>query len=281
MLILFKYWFSFLPVYIYVYVCCAWSLSCVRLFATPPTVAQQAPLFMGFSRQRYWSVLPFPLPGDLPDLGIEAAPLVFPALGGGFFTASATWEALYRWVCCFLLCSLVCCISGFHVQVRSCNICLSLSDISCPLGLHGSFSEAALPKAAAIGWGLTACLRLSSHLNLHPGGLGFNHLPLPWIYQHLWLRAEKAMATPSSTLAWKIPGTGEPGGLPSMGSHRVGHDWSDSAAAAAVTLWVSLHFSIKEEKGALGLAVGSSLLHHSGEACLCCACANLTLCFFT
>ena len=40
------------------------------------------------------------------------------------------------------------------------------------------------------------------------------------------------MATPSSVLAWRIPGTGEPGGLPSMGSHRVGHDWSDLAAAA-------------------------------------------------
>ena len=44
---------------------------------------------------------------------------------------------------------------------------------------------------------------------------------------------EKAMATHSSVLAWRIPGTGEPGGLPSMGLHRVGHDWSDSAAAAA------------------------------------------------
>ena len=41
------------------------------------------------------------------------------------------------------------------------------------------------------------------------------------------------MATHSSVLAWRIPGTGEPGGLPSMGSHRVGHDWSDLAAAAA------------------------------------------------
>ena len=40
------------------------------------------------------------------------------------------------------------------------------------------------------------------------------------------------MATHSSILAWRIPGTGEPGGLPSMGSHRVGHDWSDLAAAA-------------------------------------------------
>ena len=41
------------------------------------------------------------------------------------------------------------------------------------------------------------------------------------------------MATHSSVLAWRIPGTGEPGGLPSMGSHRVGHDWTDLAAAAA------------------------------------------------
>ena len=44
---------------------------------------------------------------------------------------------------------------------------------------------------------------------------------------------EKEMATHSGVLAWRIPGTGEPGGLPSMGSHRVGHDWSDLAAAAA------------------------------------------------
>ena len=42
---------------------------------------------------------------------------------------------------------------------------------------------------------------------------------------------EKEMATRSSVLAWRIPGTGEPGGLPSMGSHRVGHDWSNLAAA--------------------------------------------------
>ena len=45
---------------------------------------------------------------------------------------------------------------------------------------------------------------------------------------------EKEMTTHSSVLAWRIPGMGEPGGLPSMGSHRVGHDWSDLAAAAAV-----------------------------------------------
>ena len=46
-------------------------LSHVRLFATPWTVANQAPLSMGFSRQEYWSGLPFPSPGDLPDPGIK------------------------------------------------------------------------------------------------------------------------------------------------------------------------------------------------------------------
>ena len=47
------------------------SLSLVHLFATPLTVAHQAPPFMGFSRQEYWSGLPFPSPGDLPNPGIK------------------------------------------------------------------------------------------------------------------------------------------------------------------------------------------------------------------
>ena len=54
---------------------------------------------------------------------------------------------------------------------------------------------------------------------------------------------EKEMATHSSVLAWRIPGTVEPGGLPSMGLHRVGHDWSDSAAAAARISKVMLKIS--------------------------------------
>ena len=49
-----------------------------------------------------------------------------------------------------------------------------------------------------------------------------------------WIWLEKAMAPHSSTLAWRILGTGEPSGLLSMGSHRVGHEWSDLAAAAAI-----------------------------------------------
>ena len=55
---------------------------------------------------------------------------------------------------------------------------------------------------------------------------------------------EKEMATHSSVLAWGIPGMGEHGGLPSMGSHRVGHDWSDLAAAEApLTQLIAFHFS--------------------------------------
>ena len=64
----------------------------VRLCATLCTVACQASLSMVFSRPEYWSELPFPTPGDLPDPGIEPASLS-PALEGGIFTTSATWEA--------------------------------------------------------------------------------------------------------------------------------------------------------------------------------------------
>ena len=75
-----------------VYVCVQ-SLSHVRLFATAWTVAHQAPLSMKFSRQEYWSRLPFPTPGDLPNPGTQPASLPSPALTGGLFTTSATWEA--------------------------------------------------------------------------------------------------------------------------------------------------------------------------------------------
>ena len=64
-----------------------------RLTETPWTVAHQTPLFIGLPWQEYWSGLPCPPPGDLPDPGIEFASLISPALAGGFFTTSATWEA--------------------------------------------------------------------------------------------------------------------------------------------------------------------------------------------
>ena len=75
---------------------CAQGLSSVRLFMTPWTVAHQAPLSMGFSRQENWSGLSCPPPGDLPDPGIEPSSPESPALAGRFFTARATWEVLYR-----------------------------------------------------------------------------------------------------------------------------------------------------------------------------------------
>ena len=120
------------------FVCVLRHSSHCQLFATPWTVACQASLSMGFSRQEYWSGFPCPPPGDLPHLGI------------------------------------------------------SVSYVSC-----------------------------TGKQILHN-------------YSTTWV--DKEMATHSSVLAWRIPGTGEPGGLPSMGSHRVGHDWSHLAAEAAAQL---------------------------------------------
>ena len=65
---------------------CVCMLSRVRLFATPWTMARQAPLSMGFPWQEYGNGLPFPPPGDLPDPGVEPKSPVSPALAGRFVT---------------------------------------------------------------------------------------------------------------------------------------------------------------------------------------------------
>ena len=95
-------------------------------------------------------------------------------------------------------------------------------------------------------------------------------------YLSVWLRLgipmEREMATHSSVLAWRIPGAGEPGGLPSMGSHRVWHDWSDLAAAAGIpkirySIWIKviLGFSPNLSVLSLGLHLGIySFLPHRG-----------------
>ena len=75
---------------------CACVLSCfshVLFFVTLWTVARQAPLSMGFSTQEYWSGLPFPPQGDLPDPGIEPSSLTSPALASGFINTRAPQEA--------------------------------------------------------------------------------------------------------------------------------------------------------------------------------------------
>ena len=69
-------------------------LSRFQLFVTLWSVARQAPLSMGFSRQDNWRGLSCSPPGDLPNPGIKPTALMFPALVVAFFTSSATWEAL-------------------------------------------------------------------------------------------------------------------------------------------------------------------------------------------
>ena len=71
-------------------------LSHILLFATPWTVAHQAPLSMGFPMQKYWRGFPFPTPGDIPDPEIKPKSLASPALAGGLFTTEAPWKALHN-----------------------------------------------------------------------------------------------------------------------------------------------------------------------------------------
>jgi len=69
----------------------AQMVSCVRFFATLWTIARQDPLSMEFARQGYWSGLPFPSPGDLPDPGIEP---MSPSLASGFFTTEPSGKPI-------------------------------------------------------------------------------------------------------------------------------------------------------------------------------------------
>ena len=72
---------------------CVLRCSVVSDSASPWTIAQQAPLSLGFCQQEYWSGVPLPPPGDLPNPGIQPVSPTYPALAGRFFTTSATWEA--------------------------------------------------------------------------------------------------------------------------------------------------------------------------------------------
>ena len=71
--------------------------SVVSNSVTQWTVACQTPLSMGFPRQKYWTGLPFPSPGHLPDPGIELTSTVSPAMAGGLFYYCATWEACVKY----------------------------------------------------------------------------------------------------------------------------------------------------------------------------------------
>ena len=150
---------------------------------------------MGFSRQKYWSELPFPFPGDLPNPEIEPASPVSPTLVSWFFITEPHGKPLaFVWV--------------YNVYKRDGNgTPLQYSCLENPMD-RGAWKAAVygVPKSRT---------RLSN-----------------FTFTFVFHALEKEMATHSSVLAWRIPGTGEPSGLPSMGSHRVGHDWGDLAAAA-------------------------------------------------
>ena len=89
------YLYKLIPFNVSISMCCVvlHHFSHVPLFATLWTVAYQAPLSVGFSRQEYWSGMPFPPSQDLPDPRIQPVSLKSPALSGRLFTTGAIWEA--------------------------------------------------------------------------------------------------------------------------------------------------------------------------------------------
>ena len=98
------------------------SLSRVQLFAIPWTAAHQAPLSMGFSSQEYWSGLPFPTPGNVPDTGTEPISLVSPALAGRFFTTEPPRQSLpLRFLTSV-------CVMTAAAAAKSLQSCLTLCD---------------------------------------------------------------------------------------------------------------------------------------------------------
>ena len=116
--------------------------------AAPWTVTHQAALPMEFSRQEYWSRLPFPTPGHLPNPGIEHESRVS-CIEGIFFTMSSTWEAPWRWCVCVCVC--------VHSVAPLCPTFCDPMDCSLPgCSAHGIF------QARRLKWGAISYSRASS-----------------------------------------------------------------------------------------------------------------------
>ena len=154
---------------------------------------------MEFSRQKYWSGLPFPAQGDLPDPGIEPTSLASSSLAGRFFTIASL---------------------AFLKHQKPSDICfymysfLWLSNIPFGEGNGNPLQYSCLENPMDGGaWWAAVHGVTKSRTRLSDFTFTFHFHAL-----------EKEMATHSSILAWRIPGMGEPGGLLSMGSRRVGHD---------------------------------------------------------
>ena len=103
-----------IQLYVWVCVCVHAKLLQSGLFATLWTVACQASLAMGFSRQEYWSGLPCLPPENLPNPGIDHVSFVSPALANEFFTTNTTWEAPYTYIFFFIFFSIMVYYRIFH-----------------------------------------------------------------------------------------------------------------------------------------------------------------------
>ena len=175
------------------------SFSRVRLFVTPWTVACQAPLSIGFSRQEYWSGLPFLLQEIFPTQGSNPG---LPHCRQTLYHLSHQGRALINVATLILL---------LVVDAKLLSDCRQL-----PV-LHPLLEKAMASHSSTLAWKIL--------WTEEPGGLqsmGFRSRTRLFTFHPHAL--EKEMATHSSVFARRIPGMGKPGGLPSMVSHRVGHD---------------------------------------------------------
>ena len=180
------------------------SLSHVQLLATPWTAVHQAPPPMGFSRQEYSHTI------------FQTSSLSSKSMSHAMVWLTYTKEHIFV----FLIRNSNVTMSPVFQFAKAgnpvWNICLRPRTRLMKL-LQSEYSILLSTLQSDLWWNLWS---------EWTQGLAF--------FERRWEPlAERAIATHSSVLAWRIPGTGEPGGLPSMGSHRVGHDWSDLAATAA------------------------------------------------
>ena len=185
-----------------VHVClCACSVVCGLV--TPWTVvAHQAPLSIGFSRQQYWSELPLPSPGDLPNLGIEPESLASPALAGRFFTTDATWE----YICI--------CINMYYKHL---------------FAIHVNCREFFFSQELHTGWKITMKPLKEIRLVKNPptsAGDTRDKGSVPGSGRS----PGEGNGNHASIIAWQMPWTEEPGGLQSMELKRVGHHWAPTHA---------------------------------------------------
>ena len=183
------------------------SLSAVWLIAAPWTVACQAPLSMEFSRQVYWSELPFPTRGDLPDSGIKPKFLVSPALAVRIFTTSATWEAH---VCCIFVVQLLSRVWLFAtLWTAACQASLSFILELAQTHVHqvGDAIQPSHPLSSP-----SPAFDLSQHQGLFQWA-GSSRLP-NCLWTWVWVN--------SGSWQW----TGMPGVLQSMGLQSVRPNWA-------------------------------------------------------